>query len=300
MNLLTSRRWAVEETWRGLCRDKGLSLFAVLLCALALSIPLFIAIVFYGLSEPLRSLPTAVELTVFTTEKAQVKLVEADIRSMPWVARTRIVPSDEALKELTAKLGIPETKGTANPLPDIIIATLSESAGTPQIASTARRIESLKGVDFVPYEASWHEKLQAVTQAAGVGLGLIGSVVLVLVLLVLEVSIRMPMLTARSEMSTLYILGASPSFTIRPYAWRGMVLMGTGAVFALGLAQGGILLFGRSVQAAAALYDATISITLPPPSWCAAFVAAAAFCGGIVAGAAALRAWRGIRRIAAH
>ena len=70
---ITSRRWAFEEMFRGLKRNAGANAFAVLLSALALTIPLWIALVFYGLSEPLRSLPTSVELTIFTKEGAKWK-----------------------------------------------------------------------------------------------------------------------------------------------------------------------------------------------------------------------------------
>ena len=78
---ITSRRWAFEEMFRGLKRNAGANAFAVLLSALALTIPLWIALVFYGLSEPLRSLPTSVELTVFTKEGA-----DAVIECSAWTA----------------------------------------------------------------------------------------------------------------------------------------------------------------------------------------------------------------------
>ena len=40
---ITSRRWAFEEMFRGLKRNAGANAFAVLLSALALTIPLWIA-----------------------------------------------------------------------------------------------------------------------------------------------------------------------------------------------------------------------------------------------------------------
>ena len=60
MSFISSRQWAMRETVRGIVRNAGLFSFATLLSALALSIPLFIACVVYGLSEPIRTLPTAV------------------------------------------------------------------------------------------------------------------------------------------------------------------------------------------------------------------------------------------------
>ena len=164
MSFMTPRRWAFSEMLRGLKRDGSRSLLSLLLAALALSIPLFIALVFYGLSEPLRSLPMSVELTVFAKDKAPMDKLESDVKAMPWVASTQIIPRDEALKGLNEKLGLPQRTGS-NPLPDILIVTLSSDATSAEIEDVAKRIEALSSVDFVPYEASWHEKLQSVSRA---------------------------------------------------------------------------------------------------------------------------------------
>ena len=76
MSFISSRQWAMRETVRGIVRNAGLFSFATLLSALALSIPLFIACVVYGLSEPIRTLPTAVEITVFATANAAIEPLE--------------------------------------------------------------------------------------------------------------------------------------------------------------------------------------------------------------------------------
>ena len=60
MSFLSSRRWALSETFRGLFENKGLFALGTLLSALALSVPLFISTIFYELAEPLRQLPTSV------------------------------------------------------------------------------------------------------------------------------------------------------------------------------------------------------------------------------------------------
>ena len=188
---ITSRRWAFEEMFRGLKRNAGANAFAVLLSALALTIPLWIALVFYGLSEPLRSLPTSVELTVFTKEGADAVKVANAVRAAPLVTSAQVIGKDEALKALNAQLGLPSQTAGGNPLPDIIVAVLDDRA--------AKRISALPGVDFAPYEASWHEKLRAVTQASWVGLACLGTVVALLVILVLESAVRMTTASARDE-----------------------------------------------------------------------------------------------------
>ena len=265
---ITSRRWAFEEMFRGLKRNAGANAFAVLLSALALTIPLWIALVFYGLSEPLRSLPTSVELTVFTKEGADAVKVADAVRAAPLVTSAQVIGKDEALKALNAQLGLPSQTAGGNPLPDIIVAVLDDRASADEIAA-----------DFAPYEASWHEKLRAVTQASWVGLACLGTVVALLVMLVLESAVRMTTTSARDEMCTLYLIGAAPGFAARPYAWRGMVLMGTAAAAALGLSAAGIKLLQPYLDRAAALYGGFVTLTLPTLELCLGFVAAAAVLG---------------------
>ena len=296
MSIFTPRRWAFEEMLRGLVRDFSRNAFALLLAALALSIPLFIAIVLQGLAEPLRELPDTVELTVFMKDDAKPAALEASVRKMPWVAGTRLIARDDALKELNARLGLPTEASGANPLPDILVVTLSPDTAPEDVASTAKAIEALPAADFVPYEASWHEKLRAVSHAAETGLACLGAAATLLVLLVLETAIRMTTLAARSEMSTLYLLGASPAFAVRPYAWRGLVLMGLASAAALGIARLGILVLQPSLTAAASLYGGAVTLCLPSAELCAAFVGATAFAGSLIAAFAAFSVWRTVRQ----
>ena len=143
MSFITSRRWAFEEMFRGLKRNAGANAFAVLLSALALTIPLWIALVFYGLSEPLRSLPTSVELTVFTKEGADAVKVANAVRAAPLVTSAQVIGKDEALKALNAQLGLPSQTAGGNPLPDIIVAVLDDRASADEIAAAAKRISAL-------------------------------------------------------------------------------------------------------------------------------------------------------------
>ena len=102
--------------------------------------------------------------------------------------------------------------------------------------------------------------------------------------------------SARDEMCTLYLIGAAPGFAARPYAWRGMVLMGTAAAAALGLSAAGIKLLQPYLDRAAALYGGSVTLTLPTLELCLGFVAAAAVLGGLTSSLAALRAWRTIAK----
>ncbi len=296
MSFASSRRWAFRETLRGLERNAGSFVFSAILAALAISIPLFIFCICYGLSEPLRNVPTAVEIIAFTTQKADTETLLKEVSALSAVEDVRIVPRDAAFRELNESLGIKTSKNERNPLPDILIATLEPSVRSDEIESAALAVEKLPGVDFVSYEATWHEKLHYITKAANTGLLCIGAVVLSLVILVLAAAIRMTCLSASDQMRALHLFGASPSFAIRPYAWRGILLMVIASGLAMLITQGGIVLFGHAVARVAALYGTRASITLPPVPWLIGIVAALGVMGGIVASLAAADIWRQIRR----
>ena len=97
-------------------------------------------------------------------------------------------------------------------------------------------------------------------------------------------------------MRTLYLLGATPIFAVRPYAWRGFVLMGAAAGLALLLAQAGLIVLSPALNDAAALYGSELRISLPPAVWCWGFAGISAFIGSLVAALAVISAWRDIIR----
>ena len=72
MSYASSRAWALKETFRGFRQNFSLFSLATFLSALALSIPLFISTIFYELAEPIRQIPTSVEITVFTKSGTSV------------------------------------------------------------------------------------------------------------------------------------------------------------------------------------------------------------------------------------
>lgn len=295
MSYLSNCRWAARETLRGLRSEPGPFIFSTVLTGLALAVPLFIALVFYGLSEPLRNLPLAVEMPVFTDGSVPVEKVAEDVGNIPGVADTLIIPKEDALAELNETLGITTKKNAKNPLPDILIATLAADASPETVRETARAVEAVKGVDVVSVETSWHERLGVITRAANTGLAIIGIAVSALIMMVIVGALRRTNRTATEEMRALHLFGASPVFAVRPTAWRGVLMMTAASLLALGLTKLGLWVFGGALADAAALYQTSIELTLPAWRDCAVFVVFCAVTGGIVASFAALDLWRRVR-----
>ena len=291
--MFTPYVWAIKETWRGLCRDIGMLALATVLSGFALSVPLFIFTVVYGISEPVRNLPTDVEVNIFTTDKADVKKLTTEITKLDTVTDVRHIPKEKAFQELNEGLGVKRSK-THNPLPDLLVVTLDERSSAEEIESTTAILEKLDGVDMIAYESEWHTKLTALTNVARTGFLFLGVTIFFLVSLVLLAALRMTTLSARTEMRALYLFGATPLFAIRPWAWRGMLVMCAGAFTAIGITTLGIHFLASPIAHAALVYETPLRLTLPPWAWCGSFIVVTTFIGGFVAAFSALGSWRSV------
>ena len=127
MSYASSRAWALKETFRGFRQNFSLFSLATFLSALALSIPLFISTIFYELAEPIRQIPTSVEITVFTKSGTDMEKLSKAVAEIETIERVSLVPKDEAIRSLNEHLGLKDKAVKHNPLPDILIATVSSS-----------------------------------------------------------------------------------------------------------------------------------------------------------------------------
>ena len=218
MSFTSSRTWALQQVFRGIRNAKGLFFLALMLASLSLTIPVFVASVLYSLSEPIRSIPVAPEITVFTYQnmnKALMDNLRERIGRHEHVMKITTIPRDEAYKSLIENLGIKQTQDSAdNPLPDLIIVTLDQNMAPEDIEKTAKNIEKLAGVDMVAYDSTWLTKLNAIYDAL-FNLGVIFTIItLMLLVCVITASVRLATDAQKNELSMLYLFGASASFSI--------------------------------------------------------------------------------------
>lgn len=295
MSYTSSRQWAFKETCRGLKQNWGLFSLATLLSSLALSVPLFISTIFYELAEPLRQLPTAIEITIFTEQNADISKVSAHLDSLSKIESVRLIPKSEALDKLNNHLGIKNTSQKHNPLPDILIATISQTCSANDAQKIVALIEKIDGVDVIAYEADWRLKLDTISQAFKLGILCLGIVITTLVLLVVATAIRMTTLTIQPQMRALYVFGASPSFAIRPIAWRGTILMFVASLGALGITQIEIQTLQPQITTLAQLYEVTLHLKMPAMKWCLCFIGCCSFIGYLMATLSGQDAWKKIQ-----
>ncbi len=300
MSFASSRVWALQQVFRGIKNAKGVFFLALMLASLSLTIPVFVASVLYSLSEPIRAIPVAPEITVFTYQnlsKAQLDNLRERIGRHEHVMKITTIPKDEAFKSLNENLGIKQNQDNAsNPLPDLIIVTLDTHMPAADIERTAKNIEKLKGVSLVAYDSTWLTKLDAISHAI-TNLGWIFvAITLSLIVCVIAASVRLAADTQKTELNMLYLFGATPSFSIRPYAWRGFLTMGLAAVIAIGLSSFATGFLNEALLTVGEQYGTSIAITPLPWEFNAGFIAFCALLGSLIASIITQRAIAKIER----
>lgn len=300
MSFASSRVWALQQVFRGIKNAKGVFFLALMLASLSLTIPVFVASVLYSLSEPIRAIPVAPEITVFTYQnlsKAQLDNLRERIGRHEHVMKITTIPKDEAFKSLNENLGIKQNQDNAsNPLPDLIIVTLDTHMPAADIERTAKNIEKLKGVSLVAYDSTWLTKLDAISHAI-TNLGWIFvAITLSLIVCVIAASVRLAADTQKTELNMLYLFGATPSFSIRPYAWRGFLTMGLAAVIAIGLSSFATGFLNEALLTVGEQYGTSIAITPLPWEFNVGFIAFCALLGSLIASIITQRAIAKIER----
>ena len=300
MSFASSRVWALQQVFRGIKNAKGVFFLALMLASLSLTIPVFVASVLYSLSEPIRAIPVAPEITVFTYQnlsKAQLDNLRERIGRHEHVMKITTIPKDEAFKSLNENLGIKQNQDNAsNPLPDLIIVTLDTHMPAADIERTAKNIEKLKGVSLVAYDSTWLTKLDAISHAI-TNLGWIFvAITLSLIVCVIAASVRLAADTQKTELNMLYLFGATPSFSIRPYAWRGFLTMCLAAVIAIGLSSFATGFLNEALLTVGEQYGTSIAITPLPWEFNAGFIAFCALLGSLIASIITQRAIAKIER----
>lgn len=302
MSFLSSRIWAAQQVCRGINNAKGLFFLALMLASLTLTIPVFIASTIYSLSEPLRAVPVVPQITVFSEQnitKAEMDNLLARIKRHEHVMAVELISKEKAYEDLNANLGIKKGKSdkNANPLPDLIIVTLNHEMTQSEIEKTATSIEKLNGVDLIAYDSTWVAKLEAISQGILTLAIIMGAITLSLLVLVVAASVRLAADAQKTELRMLYLFGASTAFTIRPYAWRGVLTMGLAALISIGLSELALNSFNQALTAIAQQYGTTISVNLLPLEYNIGFVLFCATLGGLIASIITQRA---IARIEKH
>jgi cell division transport system permease protein len=230
---------------------------SVLVIGVALALP----VGGYALLETLRGLGQRVtldaQISVFLRAEAPREEREAlrtALRRDPRVGAVRFVSREQALEELKGIEGVSELAAALghNPLPDAYVVGARDPRA---LEALALELRALPAVSEVQADALWAQRLASLARIARLVLWLLAALLGFGLAAVTFNTIRLQIVTQRTEIEVSKLLGATDAFIRRPYYYFGFLQGVLGGAIALAAVAGGLELLNREVAVLASSYD---------------------------------------------
>jgi cell division transport system permease protein len=298
LSLLAARRYAVSRAL-AMVRDRPVPfLFGVLLAACALALPLALGSIVWAARPVLAQLQPLPEISVFVSTRATMREVESlksRLTGLPGVTEVRLQPKEAALAQLLKKSGFatPPDELGVNPLPDVLVARLAPPVSPEAVDSLRSAVKAWPLVDAARSDLDWYRKLRALGRLGLATSAVFGGLVVVVVVLILVGTVRLHAATRADELTVLKLVGATPRFIVRPYAYSAALTLLLASALATGLVYVAHASLRGPILDLTGLYGAGFDLPDPEPIHLVVVLAGAAILGWLVGVAGARSALTG-------
>lgn len=270
MRLVAAQRYGIGRAL-AMVRERPVAfLLGVVLAASALALPLALASLLWAARPVLAHVQPAPEVSVFVSTRAtprDVESIRARLAGLPGVRAVSLRPKDAALAQLIKKSGFaaPPADLGSNPLPDVLIAQLTLPVSTERMDALSATIRGWPLVDAVRSDLDWYRKLAALGRLGATSVVLFGGLVVLLVALILVGTVRLHAGTRADEVAVLRLVGATPRFIVRPYAYSAVMTLVVAAGLAIAVVYGAHAALRAPLAGLTGLYGAPFSLPDPEP-----------------------------------
>ncbi|NLZ43369.1 MAG: ABC transporter permease [Clostridia bacterium] len=229
---LRTFRYFFREAWRGIVRNRLMSLTAMGTIAIALILFGVFSLFTTNLQYFSGLALGRIEIRAFLSESARnFELLKAEIQAIPGVQRVEFVSKEEAARWLEKALGNKGLfLGGENPLPNSFNVYPARGTNVENIAGQVRRVA---GVDEVVYGREFVRHLHIIVRLIWViGFGLLFLVMLAVLYIVVN-TIQMTIYARRKEIEIMKLVGATDWFVRWPFMLEGIMLGLGGALVAV-------------------------------------------------------------------
>lgn len=264
---------------------------AIVLTALALGLPLFVALMAYGVdgaASRARLAPEAVVFIARGTGSEEIKAVQGRAQQLPGVVAVEWMSRDAAWSALGARSALGNAGGRSNPLPDVLIVRTAFGTPMPVLEQLAAQLAKLPRADAVQADWDWYRRLDAWRNLARPIVYFFALTATVTVLLVLIGAVRLMAAAQPAELRLLRALGAAPGTLRRPFALVGALILTAGSALGLAAATAGWWWVRPHALSLAQTYGLPWNATLPEPSLAAAVLIVSGLIGAAVGAASGL------------
>lgn len=188
-----------------------------------------IALISLSARTETKRLREQIELSAIMTDTAtaqQTRAVYDYVRAQPYTLSVRIVSKEEALKRWMKDTGenLEQIFGV-NPLSaEVSFSLRDQYASKGRIASIARRVESLPGVEGVASpDASMVESMNSNIERLAWILGGMGIVLIIISFVLINNTVHLSIYSRRFTIHTMQLVGATNGFIRRPFVNNNML-----------------------------------------------------------------------------
>jgi cell division transport system permease protein len=286
---LRQHRYAIRAALGNLGKAPGSFVFNVVVVAIALALP-FAGLTLLDNVRPMsEQLSVDPEISVFAqpgaTREEALALAPA-LRGILKDSKARIVfvPREQALESLKSKSGLSDVLGTLgeNPLPDGYVLKLDgfkNAADASGIDALAERLRTLPHVDTVQVDSAWVKRLAALLGVLRLVLLLLAATLGMVVIAVVFNTVRLQVLTQRSEIAVSKLIGATDAFIHRPFYYTGALLGLCAGAVALGAVAAALQPLNAAIADFARLYASEFQLVPLGAAGSAALLAVSAGLG---------------------
>jgi len=292
MSALTAQRYALRRAI-AMVGDRPVAfLLGVALASLALALPLSTASVLWAARPALAQVQPAPEVSVFLSTRAasrDVSALQSRLAALPGVSGVTLQSKDAALARLIKRSGFVTTPAElgANPLPDVLIAQLELPVSERSLDALTTEVKDWPLVDSVRSDLDWYRKVRALEGLGITAVMVFGGLAVLLVTLILLGTVRLHAGTRADEVAVLKLVGATPRFIVRPYAYSAALTLALASMLAIAAVLATHAALRSPFGNLTALYGAPFALPDPEPIHLLAVLAGAVVLGWVVGAAGA-------------
>ncbi|QGZ28821.1 permease-like cell division protein FtsX [Stutzerimonas stutzeri] len=240
---LESHRASVIDSVGRLIRQPIGSFFTCLVMAVALSLPMGLALLLDNVERLGGSWQRAAQISLFMrldVDAQQGQTLREQIQAMPDVSEVSWISREQALEEFQQLSGLGEALRELpdNPLPGVILVTPNE-VDRDNLEALRQRLAALPGVEQAQLDLLWVERLTAILKLGDRFVFGLSLLLIATLLLVIGNTIRLHIENRRTEIEVVKLVGGTDGYVRRPFLYMGALYgLGAGLIAWLLLAYG--------------------------------------------------------------
>jgi len=244
--------------------------FSILVLAVAIALPVIAAVVLRSAGALTSGVETDPHVNVYLTLEAtdaDVKRIEAVLRSNPQTASVRFVSRKDALDELKSSTHLAEILASLdrNPLPHAFTVRVRADDAT-KLAAAREAWAKLPAVDQVVADFEWSQRLRRWIRFGDRVMAVIAIVLGAAVAFIVGHLIRLQVVSRRQEIEVSQLVGATASDVRRPFLYHGLLQGAAAGSLALALGWAATAWLGAELGALTTAYATDLKVVfLPPP-----------------------------------